>query len=142
MIDLSKLKIVQEDIVVTLCLLEKYFPPTLFTIMVHLVVNPVKKVEFCGPVYLRWMYPFERYMKVLKICVQNRSQPKGCIGKNSIVKEVIEFCYEFIYGVDSIGLNSSTRKANSNMDIASSIASCIRPSKDQLDQVYFMLFKM
>ncbi|KAL4035139.1 hypothetical protein IC575_003818 [Cucumis melo] len=66
-IDTSQLKGMQEDVVVTLCLLEKYFPPSFFTIMVHLVVHLVREIEFCGPVHLRWMYPFERYMKVIKI---------------------------------------------------------------------------
>ncbi|KAI5324072.1 hypothetical protein L3X38_033145 [Prunus dulcis] len=56
----------EEDVVVTLCLLEKYFPPSFFDIMVHLVVHLVREVRLCGPVYFRWMYPFERYMKVLK----------------------------------------------------------------------------
>ncbi|BBG99640.1 hypothetical protein Prudu_009399 [Prunus dulcis] len=29
----------------------------------------------------RWMYPFERYMKVLKGYVQNRTRPEGCIAE-------------------------------------------------------------
>ena len=62
----SQLKGMQEDVVVTLCLLEKYVPPSFFTIMVHLVVHLIREIELCGPVHLRWMYPFERYMKVLK----------------------------------------------------------------------------
>ncbi|KAL0546774.1 hypothetical protein IC582_016687 [Cucumis melo] len=52
-IDTSHLKIMQKDVVVTLCLLEKYFPPSFFTIMVHLVVHLVREIEFCGPVHLR-----------------------------------------------------------------------------------------
>ncbi|KAI5347609.1 hypothetical protein L3X38_000496 [Prunus dulcis] len=65
-VDVSKLDKLEEDVVVTLCLLEKYFPPSFFDIMVHLVVHLVREVRLCGPVYFRWMYPFERYMKVLK----------------------------------------------------------------------------
>ncbi|KAL4021675.1 hypothetical protein IC575_020481 [Cucumis melo] len=45
-IDTSQLKGMQEDVVVTLCLLEKYFPPSFFTIMVHLVVHLA--IEFCS----------------------------------------------------------------------------------------------
>ena len=29
--------------------------------MVHLLVHVVREIKFCGPVYLRWMYPIERY---------------------------------------------------------------------------------
>ncbi|KAL0556667.1 hypothetical protein IC582_005181 [Cucumis melo] len=140
-IDTSQLKGMQEDVVVTLCLLEKYFPPSFFTIMVHLVVHLVREIEFCGPVHLRWMYPFERYMKVLKTYVRNRNRPEGCMVENYIVEEAIEFCSEFIAGVSSIGLNSSVIKKNSNMDRALSASSFIRPSKEQLDQAHLYVIQ-
>ncbi|TYJ99719.1 transposase [Cucumis melo var. makuwa] len=135
-IDTSHLKGMQEDVVVTLCLLEKYFPPPFFTIMVHLVVHLVREIEFCGPVHLRWMYPFERYMKVLKTYVRNRNRPEECMVENYIVEEAIKFCSEFIDGVSSIRLNSSIIKKNSNVDRALSASSFIRPSKEQLDQAH------
>lgn len=59
-VDLQKLKEIQNEIVITLCLLEKYFPPSFFDIMVHLMVHLVREVELCGPVFFRWMYPIER----------------------------------------------------------------------------------
>nr|KAJ0225269.1 hypothetical protein LSAT_V11C100049470 [Lactuca sativa] len=65
-IDVSKLGKLQSDIVLTLCLLEKYFPPSFFDVMNHLMVHLVREVRLCGPVHFRWMYPFERYMKTLK----------------------------------------------------------------------------
>nr|KAJ0194071.1 hypothetical protein LSAT_V11C800415350 [Lactuca sativa] len=43
----------QEELCVTLCLLEKYFPPSFF----------LMDVKLCGPVCFRWIYPFERCMK-------------------------------------------------------------------------------
>ncbi|KAL4035621.1 hypothetical protein IC575_004324 [Cucumis melo] len=69
-IDVTQVEKLQEDIVITLCLLEKYFPPSFFTIMVHLTVHLVREVKLCGPIYLRWMYPFERFMKVIKNAVE------------------------------------------------------------------------
>ncbi|KAL0534230.1 hypothetical protein IC582_028518 [Cucumis melo] len=80
-VDVQQLEKLEEDIVVTMCLLEKYFPPSFFTIMMHLTVHIVREVKLCGPVYLRWMYPFKRYMKVLKNYVRNRLRPEGCIAK-------------------------------------------------------------
>ncbi|BBN69658.1 hypothetical protein Prudu_1082S000100 [Prunus dulcis] len=50
-VDVSKLDKLEEDVVVTLCLLEKYFPPSFFDIMVHLVVHLVREVRLCGPIY-------------------------------------------------------------------------------------------
>ncbi|KAL3618473.1 hypothetical protein CASFOL_037555 [Castilleja foliolosa] len=94
----------QEEIVVTLCQLEMYFPPSFFDIMVHLSIHLVREIRYCGPVYLRWMYPFERYMKVFKGYVKNRYRPEACIVERYIVEEAIEFCNEYLSDVTTIGL--------------------------------------
>ncbi|KAL0560219.1 hypothetical protein IC582_000619 [Cucumis melo] len=109
--------------------------------MVHLVVHLVREFEFCGPVHLRWMYPFERYMKVLKTYVRNKNRPEGCMVENYIIEEAIEFCSEFIVGVSSIGFNSSVIKKNSNVDRALSTSFFIRPSKEQLDQAHLYVIQ-
>ena len=93
----------------TLCLLEKYFPPSFFDIMIHLTVHLVREVRLCGPGYLRWMYPFERFMKVLKSYVRNRNRPEGCIVECYIAEEAIEFCTEFLSNVDAIGIPIGSR---------------------------------
>ena len=104
MVDVPALDKLQNDVVVTLCLLEKYFPPSFFDIMLHLTMHLVREVKLCGPVYLRWMYPCERFMKVLKGYVQNRNWPKGCIVECYIVEKAIEFCTEYLSNVDAIGI--------------------------------------
>ena len=106
-VDVSALDKLQNDLVVTLCLLEKYFPPSFFDIMLHLTVHLVREVRLCGPVYLRWMYPFERFMKVLKGYVRNRNRPEGCIAECYIAEEAIEFCTEYLSNVDAIGISIS-----------------------------------
>ncbi|KAI5334148.1 hypothetical protein L3X38_024281 [Prunus dulcis] len=108
-VDVSKLDKLEEDVVVTLCLLEKYFPPSLFDIMVHLVVHLVREVRLCGPVYFRWMYSFERYMKVLKGYVQNRTRPEGCIAERYIAEEAVEFCTQHLSDVSTVGVPSSEK---------------------------------
>ena len=65
-VDLSILDKLQNDVVLTLCLLEKYFPYSFFDIMLHLLMHLVRDVRLFEPIYLRWMYPFEIFMKVLK----------------------------------------------------------------------------
>ena len=50
----------QGQIVHTLCHLEMIFPPSFFTVMVHLGVHLVDEVKYGGPVHYRWMYPIER----------------------------------------------------------------------------------
>ncbi|RVW61746.1 hypothetical protein CK203_065428 [Vitis vinifera] len=108
-LDVSRLNDLQQDIVVTLCLLEKYFPPSIFDIMLHLIVHLVREVRLCGPVYMRWMYPFERYMKVLKSYVQNHNCPERCIAECYIVVEALVFCIEYLSGRDAIGIPSSMK---------------------------------
>ena len=50
-VDVPKLKEIQKDVVITLCLLEKYFPPSFLDIMVHLMVHLVREVELFGTVF-------------------------------------------------------------------------------------------
>ncbi|MCV5003685.1 DUF4218 domain-containing protein, partial [Escherichia coli] len=82
----------------------QYFPPSFFDIMVHLVVHLVREVKLGGPVYMRWMYPFERYMKVLKSYVRNANRPEGSMVQSYVAEEAIEFCSEYLRGTRVIGL--------------------------------------
>ena len=54
------------------------------------------------------MYPFERFMKVLKGYVWNRNHPEGCIVECYIAKEAIEFCIEYLSNMHAIGVPGST----------------------------------
>ncbi|XP_052299096.1 uncharacterized protein LOC102608724 isoform X2 [Citrus sinensis] len=103
-VDVEKLNQIQKDLVVTINLFEMYFLPEFFDIMVHLTVHLVREVRLCGPVYLRWMYPFERFLKYLKGYVRNKNRPEGCIAECYIVEEAIEFCTEYLPNVDPIGI--------------------------------------
>ena len=51
-IDSQKLDELEEEIIVILCQLEMFFPPSFFDIMVHLVVHLVREIRLCGPVYM------------------------------------------------------------------------------------------
>ncbi|KAA0045187.1 transposase [Cucumis melo var. makuwa] len=117
----------QEDIVMTLCNLEKYFPLSFFIIMVHLVVHLVREVKLCGPVCLRWMYLFERYMKVLKRFVRNRNQPEGCIAEAQVCEESVQFCSDFLSGLDPIGLGSLNSREDKQTDRPLSAGTYVRP---------------
>ncbi|CAM8953817.1 unnamed protein product [Rhodiola kirilowii] len=90
-VDSSELDKLQDQIVVTLCQLEIFFPPSFFDIMVHLILHLVRETRILGPVYMRWTYPFERYMKILKSYVRNRHRPEGCIVEEYITEEAVEF---------------------------------------------------
>ena len=68
---------------------EMVFPPSFFNIMTHFLVHIVKEINILGAVFLHNMFPFERYMSVLKKYVRNRSRPEGCIAKGYETEEVI-----------------------------------------------------
>jgi hypothetical protein len=56
--------------------------------MTHLLVHLVKEITILGPVFLHNMWPFERFMSVLKKYVLNRAYPEGSIAKRYVTKEV------------------------------------------------------
>jgi hypothetical protein len=53
------------------------------------------------------MFPFERFMGVLKKYVHNCAQPEGSIAKGYETEEVIEFCIDFIPNLDPISVPES-----------------------------------
>lgn len=106
-VDPEVLDTLQADVVVTLCQLEMYFPPSFFDVMVHLSVHLVHEIKMCGPVFLRYMYPFERYMGILKGYVRNRYRSEGSIIEGYGAEEVIDFCTDYLSNVESIGVPKS-----------------------------------
>jgi len=64
-LDSVKLDELENEAAIISCQLEMYFPLAFFDIMVHLIVHLVREIKCRGPVYLRWMYLVERYMKIL-----------------------------------------------------------------------------
>ncbi|KMZ69495.1 hypothetical protein ZOSMA_211G00040 [Zostera marina] len=91
----------EKSIVITLCNLEKIFPPNFFTIMIHLVVHLASEAKVVGPVHYRWMYPIERYLLTLKKYVRTRSHPEGSIAEKYLVDESMTFCSRFLHNVET-----------------------------------------
>ncbi|KAL5570769.1 hypothetical protein UlMin_020366 [Ulmus minor] len=103
-LDVNTLDGIQEELVTTLCLLEMYFLPSFFDVMVHLTVHLIHEVKLCGPVWFRWMYPFERYMKLLKSYVRKGNNVEGCIAECYIAEEALEYCAEYLKDVSAVGV--------------------------------------
>jgi len=51
-IDPQNLEELQQEIVIVLCQVEMFFPPSFFDIMVHLIVHLVREIRLCELVYL------------------------------------------------------------------------------------------
>ncbi|CAN6551339.1 unnamed protein product [Malus baccata var. baccata] len=88
-------------IALTLCQLEKIFPPAFFDIMVHLPVHLADEAALAGPVPYRWMYPIERYLQTLKRYVRNKGRPECSIAEAYLVDECLSFCSMYLKGVES-----------------------------------------
>ena len=116
-VDTCNLSLLQEELVKTLCLMEKNYPPSFFDIMVHLIVHLLREVQLCGPVYLRWMYPFERFIKILKGYVCNRNRPEGCIAECYIVEEAVEYCLEYLSNMKAVGIPSMRNECDGQASI-------------------------
>ena len=86
----------REDTAITLCMIEKEFPPAFFDVMTHLLVHLVEELDICGPVHVRWMYPMERYLKTLKGYVRNRARPEASMAEGYAIDEALGFCTEYM----------------------------------------------
>ena len=106
-LDPVKFDDLENEAAIILCHLEMYFPPTFFDTMIHLIVHQVREIKCCGPIYLRWIYPVERYMKILNGYTKNLYRPKASIVERYIAEEAIEFCSEYIEKAKPVGLLES-----------------------------------
>ncbi|CAN6557837.1 unnamed protein product [Malus baccata var. baccata] len=88
-------------IALTLCQLEKIFPPALFDIMVHLPVHLADEATLVRPVQYRWMYPIERYLQTLKCYVRNKGHPESFIVEAYLVDECLSFYSMYLRDVKS-----------------------------------------
>ena len=80
-----------ENIPILLCNMEKFFPPSFFDVMEHLVVHLPYEALLRGSVHNGWMYPYERSMKHLKGKAKNLARVEGSIVAGSLNEETSHF---------------------------------------------------
>ena len=97
----------QADILETMCRFEMYFPPSFFDVMPHLVIHLVREIKLCGPVCMRYMYPFEREMGDLKGKVMNPAKPEASIVQRTVAEEVAAWVAQYLARSQKIGLPKS-----------------------------------
>jgi hypothetical protein len=97
----------QNDVAQCLVSFELVFPLSFFNIMTHLLIHLVEEISILGLVFLHNMFPFERFMGVLKTYDHNRARPQGSISKGCLTEEVIEFCVDFVPDLNPIDLPQS-----------------------------------
>ena len=75
--------------------------------MLHLVIHLVRKIKLCGPVFMRWAYPFERRMGKLGKKARNLARPEASMVQGTVSEEIGEFIAEFMASAEPIGLPRS-----------------------------------
>src|SRR6266542_3683414 len=58
------------------------------------------------------MYPFERYMVVLKCYVRNCANPEGCMIQGYHTEEVVGSCTDYIKGTEQLGVPASVHEGH------------------------------
>ncbi|XP_025661384.1 uncharacterized protein [Arachis hypogaea] len=106
----------QNHVMQTLCQMEMIFPPSFFTVMVHLTVHLVDEVTLGRPVHYRWMYPIERYLGRLKQYIRNRAQPEGSIAERYLSEEIMTFCSRYLDNIET-RINQPGRVDDEPVDI-------------------------
>ncbi len=76
--------------------MEMHFPPSFFDIMTHLLYHLVDELDLSGPMVIKWMYLFQRYMKTLKSYVQNMARFKESMVERYITNECLGFIIKYL----------------------------------------------
>ncbi|KAL8155839.1 hypothetical protein AgCh_001037 [Apium graveolens] len=139
-IDPLTLDKLQADIIVTLYEFEMYFLHSFFDIMVHLVTHLVREIKICGPLYVRQMYPFERFLCILKAYVRNRRHPEASIVEGYSVEETIEFCTDYLASTDPVGISRSRHEGR--LDGQGTVGhKMITPGAEMLDRAHLFVLQ-
>jgi Domain of unknown function (DUF4218) len=94
--DPSQYSKLHSDVSYLLCDLEIYFPPAFFDVMTHLLIHVVEEVGHYGPVRARWMYPLERYVKLLKGHVRTYYRREASMALGYIKDETLGYLTEYM----------------------------------------------
>nr|GEV81153.1 hypothetical protein [Tanacetum cinerariifolium] len=129
--DLQK---IQDRISLTLCHLEKIFPPSFFDIMEHLPIHLAEEALLAGPVQYQWMYPIERYLKDIETKStrpdRNYSGIKTSCRKKVLTTEVIDMEIGFIMATRkrrrtytfTSEMPRSTQENNDNQEVDTNVS--------------------
>ncbi|XP_020082200.1 uncharacterized protein LOC109705831 isoform X1 [Ananas comosus] len=92
---------IEAQIPITLCKLERVFPPSFFDVMLHLPIHLANEAKIGGPSQYRSMYSIEQYLYTLKGYIRNRACPEGSIAEGYIANECMTFCSRYLHGMDT-----------------------------------------
>ena len=92
---------IEPQIPLTLCKLEKAFPPAFFNVMLHLSIHLVHEAKIGGPVQFRWMYPIKQVMYTFKSFIHNRTRPDASIAEGYLADECMTLCSRYLHSMET-----------------------------------------
>ncbi|XP_062104239.1 uncharacterized protein LOC133815411 [Humulus lupulus] len=141
----------EKGVVLTLCKLESIFPPAFFDVMIHLMVHLPLEAKLGGPVQMRWMYSIEREEKKvicksfteIKVSDDYSSNIRNLVsmGDLKLIEEEIEFCSEYMSGVQGIGINKPRNNSDGVDKGLRASRTVITVSRVELDQVQLVVMQ-
>lgn len=70
--------------------------------MMHLPIHLATEALIGGPTMYRWMYQFERYIKLLKSLIRNMAHPEASIAEGYLAYEFITLCSRYLDDVQTV----------------------------------------
>ncbi|KAG8501178.1 hypothetical protein CXB51_003312 [Gossypium anomalum] len=111
-LNVEELEKVQDRAALTLCNLEKIFPPSFFTSMVHLVIHLPHEEILGGPV-LSMDVSYRKFLSKLKSYCRNKRYPEGSIAEGYLAEECMTFYSRYLEDAET-RLNRPSRNAGLN----------------------------
>ncbi|XP_031737559.1 uncharacterized protein LOC101205266 [Cucumis sativus] len=118
--------------------------------MTDLKLNSLKShdchvlIQQLFPIAIRSVLPKHVRYAITRLCVfsilyATRYRPEGCIAESYLIEEAVEFCTDFLSGVDPIGLG--TRKSQDHLDTSNigrplSMGVPFKPQQELLHQAH------
>jgi hypothetical protein len=94
-ITVQMMEMLEKQVPVLICKMEKIFPPGFMNITQHYLVHLPYEAKVGGHVQYQWMYHIERALKKLRAMVSNKAREEGCIAKAFALKEIAYFSSTF-----------------------------------------------
>jgi hypothetical protein len=95
MISRKELDDLKAYMIETMRMLEMCFPP-FFDMLEQLMIHLVDQILTLGPLYLHSMFPYERFVAVLKAYMRNCAHPEDSIMEDYTVEEVVKCCTDYV----------------------------------------------
>jgi hypothetical protein len=99
----KKLDDLKAYMIVIMCMLEMCFPP-FFDMQEHLMIHLMDQILTLGLLYLHSMFPYERFLTILKASVWNCAHLESSIMEGYTAEEMVKCCMDYVKDGKWIGL--------------------------------------